>query len=108
MQGKQASNEGISTPRRYHVAVEESTESPPKHGTKLQGLDPEVEGKDEKENGDGLVVVRAGNRSRDIAGGDAHESRRQQTSRRRGGHLIGEKVCGEGRKSRTGWRKHDA
>src|SRR5437667_289374 len=39
MQGKQASNEGISTPRRFHVAVEESTESPPKHGTKLQGLE---------------------------------------------------------------------
>ena len=106
--GEQAGDEGIATPRRHHVSVEEGAESSPEHGTQLKSLDPQVEGKDEKENGDGLVVVRASHGSRDVARGDTHEDRRQQTGRGRGGHFIGEKIRRKGREPRAGRGEHDA
>lgn len=108
VKGKDTGDEGITTPRGHHVPVEERAKGAPEHGTKLQRLDPQEEGKDEEENGDSLVVVAACDRSRDVAGGDAHESGGKKASRRRGGHFIRKEVCGEGRQAREGGREEDA
>ena len=108
VQGQKAGDEGVTSPRGNHVAVEQGAESAPQHGTQLQRLDPEVEGKDQQENGDGLVVVAAGDRPGDVAGGDAHEQGSQETGRRRRGHLIGEEVGGDGGKTRKGGCEEDA
>ena len=61
VEGEKAGNEGITTPRGNHITVEQSTESPPKHRPLLQSLDPQIKGKDEKENSNGFVVVAASN-----------------------------------------------
>lgn len=61
MHGQQTGDEGVTTPRRHHVAIEEGADGAPEHGAELEGLDPEVEREDEKENSDGFVVVTAGN-----------------------------------------------
>lgn len=63
MERQQTSDESITTPRCDHVAVEESAEGTPEHRSKLQCLDPEIECKDEQENGNGLVIVATGHGS---------------------------------------------
>lgn len=108
MQGKQAGDEGVTSPRGNHVAVKEGAEGTPQHGALLQRLDPEVEGEDEQEDGDGLVVVAASDGTGDVARGNAHEQGSQETSRGRGGHLIGKEVGGDGGKTREGGREKDA
>lgn len=60
---EETGDEGVSTPRCHHVTVEQSAEGSPKHGTQLKSLDPQVEGEDKKEDGDGFVIVAAGNGS---------------------------------------------
>lgn len=106
--GQEAGNEDIATPRGDHVAVEDGAQRSPQHGTKLESLDPEEEGKDEKENGDGLVVVAAGDGSRDVTGRNAHEDGSKKASRRRLGHLVGQEVGGVGRKAGEGGREKHA
>ena len=108
VQGKDAGDEGVAAPRSHHVSVEESAESAPEHGAKLESLDPEIEGEDEKENGDGLIVVAARDGSRDVAGGNAHEGRGEETGRRRGGHLVGKEIGGKGRQAGEGGREEHA
>jgi hypothetical protein len=61
MERDQVGNEDISTPSRNHVSVEKSTQSAPESGSNFESLDPEEEGKDEKENGNSLVIVAASN-----------------------------------------------
>lgn len=80
MQRKDTCDEGISTPGGHHVSIEQCAQSAPKHGAKLQSLDPEEEGEDQEENCDGLVIIAACNGSRDVAGGNAHESSGKKTS----------------------------
>ena len=63
MHREKTSDESISTPGSHHVPVGERTESSIKHGTKLQSLDPEVEGENEEENGDGFIVITTSDRS---------------------------------------------
>lgn len=106
--GQKTGDEGVTTPRRHHVSVEEGAKSTPKHGAKLEGLDPEVEGENKKENSDGFVVVTASDRSRNVTGGDTHESRSQKTSRWRSGHFIGKEVGSERRQSRKGRGEENA
>ena len=60
MQRQQVCNEDVSAPRADHVSVEESREASPHNASDLDGLDPQVEGEDQEENGDGFVVVAAG------------------------------------------------
>ena len=108
MEGQQAGDEGVATPGGDHVAIEEGTEGAPQHGAELEGLDPEVEGEDEEEDGDGLIVVAAGNRARNVARGDAHEDGGKEAGRRRGGHLVGEEVGGDGSQAREGRGQEDA
>ena len=81
MERNHTSDEDISTPRGNHVAVEESTKSSPEHGAQLQGLDPEVEGEDKEEDGNGLVIVASGDGTGDVTWGDTHEQRGQETGR---------------------------
>lgn len=73
MEGQQAGDEGVSSPRGHHVAVEEGAESAPKHGALLQSLNPEIEGEDQEKDGDGLVIVAASDRPGDVARGNTHE-----------------------------------
>lgn len=73
VKGQQVGDEDVSTPCRHHVSVEKGSQSTPGDGTQLQTLDPQVEGKDEQEDGDGLVVVTTCNGTGDIAWSNAHE-----------------------------------
>lgn len=108
MDGKQAGDKSVSTPRGYHVTVEERTHGAPEHGTLLQGLDPQEESEDQEEDGNGLVVVTSSHGARDVTRGYAHEHGGEKTSRGRGGHLIGEQVGGNGRQARKRWCEKDA
>ena len=108
MQGKQAGDEGVTSPGGNHVSVEESAEGTPQHRPLFQRFDPKVEGEDEQEDGDGLVVVAASDGTGDVTRGNAHEQGSQETSRGRRGHLIGEEVGGNGGKTRESGRKEDA
>ena len=106
--GEQASNKGIATPGSHHVTVVESAESAPEHGTLLERLDPEVEGEDKQEDGNGLVIVAASHRARDVARRDTHEDGGKETSRRVGGQLIGQEIGGIGGKAREGRSEKNA
>lgn len=107
VEGHQTSDEGVATPRSDHVSVEESAQRTPHDGAQLEGLDPQVEGEDQKEDGNGLIVVRAGDGSRDVTGGNAHEDGGEEAGGRRGGHLIGEEVSGIGRQAGAGGGQED-
>lgn len=74
----------------------------------LDTLDPEVEGEDEQEDGDGLVVVAAGHGTRDVARSDAHEDCGKQAGRRRVGHLRRQEIAGKGRQAGAGGGEQDA
>lgn len=100
MDGQETCNEGISTPRCNHVAVRQGAKTAPNHGAPLQGLDPEEEGEDKEENGDGFVIVTTGDGSRNVARGNSHEGCSKETSGWRGGHLIGKEICGVGGQAR--------
>lgn len=41
----------------YHVEIGESSEGSIEHGASLDGLDPQIEGEDQSEDGDTLVIV---------------------------------------------------
>lgn len=99
MQGDKVSYEGIATPGGRHPVVEESTQASPQNGALLDSSDPEEVGEDQEENGDGLIIVAASNRSRDVAWCNAHEYSGQETSGLGGGHLIGEEIGREGGKA---------
>lgn len=103
----QTSDEGVTTPRGDHVSVEESAQRTPHDGAQLEGLDPQVEGEDQEEDGNCLVIVRTGDGSRDVAGGNAHEDGGEEAGGRRGGHLIGEEVSGIGRQAGAGGGQED-
>jgi hypothetical protein len=98
MERNHVGDEDVSAPCCDHPSVEECREHAPECGALFDGADPEVEGVHEEEDGDGFVVVGAGDGSGDIAwceGGecgvqlrfrlrtryDTDESRRQQTRR---------------------------
>lgn len=95
MHRQQAGNESVSTPRGHHVSVEERAESSPQHGAQLQGLDPQVKGKDKKEDGNSLVIVAAGDGSGDVTRRNSHEDGSQETGRWRRSHFIGEEISGK-------------
>lgn len=80
VQRQQVCNENVSTPCADHVTVEESSQASPHNASDLDGLDPKVEGEDQEENGNGLVVITACDRSRNVTGCNAHENSREQTS----------------------------
>jgi hypothetical protein len=80
VQRQQVCDEDVSTPCADHVTVEEGGKTSPHNASDLDGLDPEVEGEDQEEDGNCLVVVTASDGSRDITGCDAHEYSREQTS----------------------------
>jgi hypothetical protein len=80
VQRQQVGNEDVSTPCADHVSVEESCQTSPHNASNLDGLDPEVEGEDQEENGDGFVVVASSDGTRDVTRCNAHEDSREQTS----------------------------
>lgn len=96
MQGDQIGNEGIATPRSSHPVVEESAQRSPHHRPLLDGLDPEKEGEDQQEDGNGLVIITSSHGPGDITWGNTHEDGSQETSRLGLRHLVGEEVGGEG------------
>jgi hypothetical protein len=63
MQGQQIGDEDIASPSRNHVAIKECRQGTPSDGTFLDSLDPEIEGEDEKEDGNGFVIIAASNGS---------------------------------------------
>lgn len=106
MDSDQVIDKGVTTPRCGHPVVGKSTQSSPHNGALLDGLDPEEESEDQQEDGDGLVVVAAGDGSRDVTWGNAHEGSGQETGRVGGGQLIGQPVGREGSEAReTGGEK---
>ena len=108
VQRKQVGDEDVTTPGRDHVSVEESSEGTPHDGTLLDTLDPQVEGEDEEEDGNGFVVVTASHGTRDVTGGNAHEDGSKEAGRGRVGHLRGQEVTGKGSQARAGGSQHDA
>jgi hypothetical protein len=80
VQRQQVCDEDVSTPCADHVSVEERSQATPHNASNLDGLDPEVEGEDQEEDGNGLVVVAAGDGTRDVARRNAHEDGGEQTS----------------------------
>ena len=99
MERDQVSDEHISTPGRDHVSVEQRSQRSPHNGALLHGLDPQEEGENKQENGNGLVIVTTRHRPRDVTGGNAHERSGQETSRRRARHLTSQQIHGKGRES---------
>jgi len=95
VQRDQICDEDISAPRADHVAVEQGCESSPHDTPHLHGLDPEVEGVHQQEDGNGLVVIAPRYGTRDVAWRDSHEARCKQASGGRVGHLRGEEIGGE-------------
>lgn len=89
VQRQQVGDEDVASPRRNHVSVEEGSQSTPGDGAQLQTLDPQEEGEDQQEDGNGLVVVTASNGTRDVAGSDAHEDCGEETGRGGIRHLRG-------------------
>lgn len=67
MQWDHVGDEDVSTPGGDHPAIEEGGKHAPQGGALLDGADPEVKGEHEEEDGDGFVVVRARDGSRDVA-----------------------------------------
>lgn len=104
---KQVGNEDITTPGRDHVSVEERSESTPHDGALLDALDPEVEGEDEEEDGNGFIVVTSSDGTRNVTGGNAHEDGGKETGRGRVGHLRSQEVTGKGGQARAGGSQHD-
>jgi len=80
VQREQVGDEDVTTPGRDHVSVEEGSKGTPHDGALLDTLDPQVEGEDEEEDGNGFVVVTASNGTRDVTGGNAHEDGGKETS----------------------------
>jgi hypothetical protein len=74
MQRNHIGDEDVSAPCCDHPSVKEGREHAPECGTLLDGADPEVEGVHEKEDGDGFVVVGAGDGSGDVAWCEGGES----------------------------------
>ncbi len=105
MEGDQVGDEDISAPRGHHVEVGQSGQGGPERRAFLEGLDPEVKGKDEQEDGNGLVVVASGDRTGDVSWGDAHESSGQQAGRRGGRQLRREQVRCKSSQSRESGRQ---
>lgn len=60
-------DEDVAAPRRHHVEVAEGAQTAPQHAAGLHGLHPQVEAENQGENRNGLVIVRAGNRTRNVA-----------------------------------------
>lgn len=108
MQWQQIGDEDVTTPRRHHVSVEERGQGTPEHGAILDSLDPEEEGEDEQEDGNGLVVVATGHGSRDVAWCDAHEGGGEETRRGRIDHLIREEIGCERCEARESGSEEDA
>lgn len=104
---KQVGDENITTPGRDHVAIEQGTQSAPHDGTLLDTLDPEVEGKDKEEDGNGFVVVTSSNGTRDVTRGNAHKDGGEEASRGRIGHLRSQEVTSKGGQARAGGGQHD-
>lgn len=63
MEGDEIGDEDITTPRRDHITVEQRGQSTPHDGAVLDGLDPQVEGEDEEENGNCFVIVAPSDRA---------------------------------------------
>jgi hypothetical protein len=108
VQRQQVGDEDVSTPGRDHVSVEQRSHCAPEHGAELDRLDPQVEGEDEQEDGNGLVVVAAGHGARDVAGCDAHESGGEEAGRGRRNHLRRQEIGRECGEAREGGREEDA
>lgn len=67
MQGEQIGDENVSTPRADHVSIEQGTESSPHNAALLHSFDPQVEGKHQQKDGNGLIIVAAGYTSADVS-----------------------------------------
>ena len=59
----QVDDKDVASPGRDHVEVGQSCPGGPVDGAGLDGLDPQVVGEHEGEDGDALVVVGSGHRS---------------------------------------------
>lgn len=95
VQGQHVGDEDVSTPRADHVSVEQGTQASPHHTALFDRLDPQVEGEDQQEDCNGLVVVAARNRAGDVSRCDAHECSGHETGRGRRAHLSGDQVGSE-------------
>ena len=104
---EQVGDEDVTTPGRDHVAVEEGSKGAPHDRSLLDTLDPQVEGEDEEEDGNGFVVVTASNGTRDVSGGNAHEDGGKETGRGRVGHFRRQEVGGKGSQARACGGQHD-
>ena len=106
MQGNHIRDEYITTPSSDHVKVEQTACDAPERGAVLHGLDPEVEGDHEQEDGNGFVVVRACYRTRNVSWRNTDKGRSEQTCRIVL-HVGGEEVSYPGGQTGEGWCQHD-
>jgi hypothetical protein len=108
MQRQQIRNEHITTPSRNHVSVKQRRHRTPEHRSHLNRLDPEVKGKHQQEDRNGLVVVAPRHRPRNVTRRDSHKRSSEQTRRGRGNHLRGQKIRRQRRESRKARREEHA
>ena len=70
---QQVDDERVPPPRRHHVEVGQAEGSGPGEGPGFQGFDIEKENRDQRKDGDALIVKRARHRARHVGGDDRHE-----------------------------------
>mmetsp|Transcript_7267 Transcript_7267/g.21792 ORF Transcript_7267/g.21792 Transcript_7267/m.21792 type:complete len:496 (+) Transcript_7267:1567-3054(+) len=78
--GDQVDDEGVPAPRGDHVEVREGGRHPPEHRSGVDGLEVKVKRVGEREDGDGLVVVRPSDAPGDVRRDGGHKARRKEAS----------------------------
>ncbi|KAH3668312.1 hypothetical protein OGAPHI_002066 [Ogataea philodendri] len=78
VQRNDVGDEDVSTPSTDHVEVEDGGQRAVEHRTCVDGLDPEEERDQQQGDCNCLVIIRSGNRSRDVTWGDSHEHGTEQ------------------------------
>lgn len=107
MERNEVSDKDISTPSRNHVSIEQCSQCPPHNRSILDGLDPQEEGEDKQENGNGLIIVTSSHGTGDITGSNSHECSCKKTRGWRVGHLTSQEVHGQGSQPRKAGGKKD-
>lgn len=87
VQREQVGDKDVSAPGGHHVTVKQSSQGSPSHGTQFQTLDPQEEGEDQQEDGNGLVVVTTSHGTGDVTWCNAHECCGKEACRGRVRHL---------------------
>lgn len=79
MQRDQVNKKDVATPTGNHVKVGQRATGCPKDRSSFNRFYPQVVREEHAENGDSFVIVRSGDRTRDVAGNYGNQTRSDQT-----------------------------